>query len=120
MTAPPVSKRGFVSLAVFGAFLLMAMVAGGASAEVAFRKKAPASGDRPAEASPSGGEIGTEATPAGEGADKTPGAAQAEDKDSPEAQAQREKARADAALARKARNAQLSKQQDETTPFYQK
>jgi hypothetical protein len=118
MTAPPAWKRGFVSL---GVFLVAAMVAGGARAEVAFRKKAPASGDTPAESSPSGGDIGTEAAPAGEGAaDKAAAAAQAEDKDTPEAQAQREKARADAALARKARNAQLAKAQDETTPFYQK
>jgi hypothetical protein len=118
MTAPPVWKRGLVSV---GAFLVTLMVMGGARAEVVFRKKVPATGDAPAEASPSGGEVGTEAATAGEGAaDKAPAAPQADDKDSPEAQAQREKARADAALARQARNAQLAKERDQTTPFYQR
>jgi len=101
-----------------GVLLVAVMVASGARAEVVFRKKAPATDDAPAEASPSGGEIGTEAAPAGEGS--TSKAPQAEDKDTPEAQAQREKARADAALARQARNAQLSKEHDSTMPFYQK
>ena len=65
MTAPPVGKRGFVSLS---AVLVVVMVAGVARAEVVFRKKAPPPSDTSAgtsvEGSPSGGEIGTEAAPA--------------------------------------------------------
>jgi hypothetical protein len=121
MTAPPVWKRGFVSL---GAVLVVVMVAGVAQAEVVFRKKAPATDSSSSEASPTGGEVeGTEAAPAGEGApaaDKGSTAPQSEDKDFPEAQAQREKARADAALARQARNAQLAKEREQGTPIYQK
>jgi hypothetical protein len=122
MTAPPVWKRGFVSM---GAVLVVVvMVAGVAHAEVVFRKKAPAATDTTSgEAAPSGGEIGTEATPAGEGApaaDKANYAPQAEDKDTPEAQAQRDQARADAALKRQARNEQLKADHDKGTPFYNK
>jgi hypothetical protein len=119
MTAPPVRKRGLVSLS---AVLVVVLVGSAAHAEVVFRKKAPApqSGDDSGEASPSGGEPGTEGAPAGEAADKTPGALQAEDKDTPEAQAQRDKARADAALARQMKNAELSKHHDEGVPFYTK
>jgi hypothetical protein len=120
MTAPRVWKRGFVSM---GAVLVVVMVAGVAHSEVVFRKKAPASTDSTAEeAAPSGGEIG-EAQPAGEGApaaDKGTYAAQAEDKDTPEAQAQRDQARADAAIKRQARNAQLAQEHDKGMPFYQK
>jgi len=67
MTAPPVWKRGFVSM---GAVLVVVvMVAGVAHAEVVFRKKAPAATDTTSgEAAPSGGEIGTEAAPSGEAA----------------------------------------------------
>lgn len=118
MTASRVWKAGFVSL---GAALLVVMVAGVAHADVSFRKKAPATTDSSADqAAPSGGEPGTdEAAPAAEAA---PGssAQQAEDKDTPEAQAQRDQARADAALARQARNAQLAKDRERGTPFYQK
>jgi hypothetical protein len=121
MTAPPVWKRGFVSL---GAVVVVVMVAGVAHAEVAFRKKAPPADS--AEAAPSGGEIGadgTEAAPAGAAAPATDSgshASQADDKDFPEAQSQRDKARADAALQRQMKNAELSKQKDQGTPFYQK
>jgi hypothetical protein len=118
MTAPPVWKRGFVSL---GAVLVVVMVAGAARAEVVFRKKAPTSTDSTAEeASPSGGELGTEAAEGAPAAEKTSSAAQAEDKDSPEAQAQRDQARADAALKRQARNEQLKAEREKGTPFYQK
>ena len=121
MTAPPVWKRGFVSM---GAVLVVVvMVAGVAHAEVVFRKKAPAATDTTSgEAAPSGGEIGTEAAPSGEAApaDKSTYAPQAEDKDTPEAQAQRDQARADAALKRQARNEQLKAEHDKGTPFYNK
>jgi hypothetical protein len=115
MTAPPVWKRGFVSL---GAVLVVVMVAGGARAEVVFRKKAPPPAS--AEPAPSGGDVGTEAAPAGEPAAAVPTAPQADDKDFPEAQAQRDKARADAALERQMKNAELAKQREQGTPFYQK
>jgi hypothetical protein len=125
MTAPPVWKRGLVPLS---ALLVVVMVAASARAEVVFRKKAPKTPPAEStEASPTGGEVegSTEAAPAAEKpAEATEGssatAAQAEDKDFPEAQAQREKARADAALARQMKNAELAKQRDEGTPFYQK
>jgi hypothetical protein len=118
MTAPPVWKRGFVSLS---AVLVVVMVAGLAHAEVAFRKKKapPKDVETPAEASPSGGEVGTEAAPAGAPATEAQ-APQLEDKDFPEAQAQRDKARADAALERQMRNAELAKQREQGIPFYQK
>jgi hypothetical protein len=121
MTAPRVWKRGFVSL---GAVVLVVLVAGAAHADVAFRKKPPATTDSSSvEGSPSGGDTGdtpaTEAAPA-DGADSGPHAAQAEDKDTPEAQAQRDQQRADAALARKARNEQLTRERERGTPFYQK
>lgn len=121
MTAPPVWKRGIISL---GAVLVVVMVAGAARGEVVFRKKTPTTDS--SSASPSGGgeiEGSTEAAPSGEGApaaDKGATAPQSEDKDFPEAQAQRDKARADAALARQARNAQLARDREKTTPFYQK
>jgi hypothetical protein len=115
MTAPPVWKRGFLSL---GVVVVVVTVAGLAHAEVAFRKKAPPADS--AEASPSGGEVDTEAPPAGEAAPSGTSASQAEDKDTPEAQEQREKARADAALQRQMRNAELAKQKEQGTPFYQK
>jgi hypothetical protein len=128
MTAPPVWKRGFVSL---GAVLMVVMVAGAAHAEDrfgsfrsatftggAFRKKAPAPPAETAEPAPSGGDSATEAAPAGEAAGSA--ATQAEDKDFPEAQAQRDKARADAALQRQMKNAELAKQRDQGEPFYQK
>jgi uncharacterized membrane protein len=114
MTAPPVGKRGFVSLS---AVLVVVLVAGVANAEVVFRKKAPPAENT--EASPSGGELGTEAAPKGE-AEPATSIPQAEDKDFPEAQAQRDKARADAALARQMKNAELAKKREEGTPFYQK
>ena len=116
MTAPPVWKRGFLSL---GVVVVAVMVAGVAHAEVAFRKKAPPADG--AEASPSGGEVATDTeTPPAEAAPSGPSASQAEDKDTPEAQEQREKARADAALQRQMRNAELAKQKEQGTPFYQK
>jgi hypothetical protein len=128
MTAPPVWKRGFVSL---GVVLVVVMVAGGARAdlvlhddavfpnEAVFRKKAPPADS--AEAAPSGGEVGTEAAPAGEpGAESGSHGPQAEDKDFPEAQAQRDKARADAALQRQMKNAELAKQKEQGEPFYNK
>jgi hypothetical protein len=121
MTAPPVWKRGFVSMSAV--LVVVVMVAGVAHAEVVFRKKAPAATDTTSgEAAPSGGEIG-EAAPAGEGApaaDKANYAPQAEDKDKPEAQAQRDQARADAALKRQARNEQLKADREKGTPFYNK
>ncbi len=117
MTAARVWKRGFVSL---GAVVVVVLVAGVAHADVSFRKKAPASDSSSDQAAPSGGEPGTdEATPAGD-APSGPSATQAEDKDSPEAQAQRDQQRADAALARQARNAELEKERERGTPFYQK
>ena len=73
-----------------------------------------------AEASPSGGEVDSEAAPAGEAAPSGPSASQADDKDTPEAQEQRDKARADAALQRQMKNAELAKQKDQGVPFYQK
>jgi hypothetical protein len=108
-------------LAPLSAFLVVVMVAGVARADFVFRKKAPPA-DTSGEASPSGGEVGTEAAPAeGSGAPSTgSSASQAEDKDFPEAQAQRDKARADAALARQARNAQLQREQEKGTPIYAK
>jgi hypothetical protein len=122
MTAPPVWKRGFVSL---GAVLVVVMLTGVAHAGdgprgAAFKKKPPAPAADSEEAAPSGGDTATEAAPAGEAAASAPGAAQADDKDFPEAQAQRDKARADAALQRQMRNAELAKQKDQGTPFYQK
>jgi hypothetical protein len=117
MTAPRVWKRGFVSLS---AALVVVMVAGVAHADVSFRKKAPPATDSSAaEATPSGGEPGTDEAPA-EAAPSGPSASQAEDKDTPEAQAERDKARADAALARQARNAELARDRERGTPFYQK
>lgn len=117
MTAPPVGKRGFVSLS---AVLAVVLVAGVANAEVVFRKKAPPAENT--EASPSGGELGTESAPKGEGESgaAAPTLPQAEDKDFPEAQAERDKARADAALARQMKNAELAKKREEGEPFYQK
>jgi hypothetical protein len=117
MTAARVWKRGFVSLGA----VVVVLVAGVAHADVSFRKKAPPASDSSSDqAAPSGGEPGAdEATPAGD-APTGPSAAQAEDKDSPEAQAQRDQQRADAALARQARNAQLEKERERGTPFYQK
>jgi hypothetical protein len=124
MTAPRVWKRGFVSV---GALLVVVMGAGVgvAQAELVFRKKAPEATDTSGlEGSPSGGEAaaasGEDGKPAAEGADTGPHATQFEDKDFPEAQAQRDKARADAALARQARNAQLAKKKDDGTPVYEK
>jgi hypothetical protein len=128
MTAPTVWKRGFVPLV---ALLVVVMAAGSARADVMFRKKAPKTpAAESTEAAPTGGEVegSTEAAPAGEAAAKPaeategggPAATQADDKDFPEAQAQREKARADAALARQMKNAELAKQREEGTPFYQK
>jgi hypothetical protein len=118
MTAPPVWKRGFVSLSAV--LVVVVMAAGVARAEVVFRKKAPPADSSATESSPSGGEIGTEA-PAGEGAAPSgPPSLQAEDKDTPEAQAQRDQARADAALQRQMKNAELQKQREQGTPFYQK
>ena len=116
MTAPPVGKRGFVSLS---GVLVVVMVAGVAHAEVVFRKKAPPADSSATESSPSGGEIGTEAAPA-EAAPSGPSASQADDKDTPEAQEQRDKARADAALQRQMKNAELAKEKERGTPFYQK
>ncbi|HTA18678.1 MAG TPA: hypothetical protein VK989_05270, partial [Polyangia bacterium] len=99
---------------------MVVLVAGVARADVSFRKKAPASDSSSDQAAPSGGEPGTdEAAPAAD-APSGPSAVQAEDKDSPEAQAQRDKQRADAALARQARNAELEKERERGTPFYQK
>jgi hypothetical protein len=119
MTAPPVWKRGFVSLSAV--LVVVVMVAGVARAEVVFRKKAPPADSSATESSPSGGEIGTEAAPAGEGATPSgPPSLQAEDKDTPEAQAERDQARADAALQRQMKNAELEKQREQGTPFYQK
>jgi hypothetical protein len=122
MTAPRVWKRGLVSL---GAVLVVVwgVGVGDAHAEVKFRKKPPAASSDSSglEGSPSGGEPA-----AGEAAEAKPAdsggvpSAQADDKDFPEAQAQKEKARADAALARQARNAQLAQKKEQTTPFYQK
>src|SRR6201999_3130298 len=66
MTAPPVWKRGFVSLSAV--LVVVVMAAGVARAEVVFRKKAPPADSSATESSPSGGEIGTEGAPAGEGA----------------------------------------------------
>ena len=117
MTAPPVWKRGLASLC---AALVVVMVVGSAHAEVVFRKKAPPADG--AEASPSGGDS-TEAAPAAEGGEAAasgPSATQADDKDFPEAQAQRDKARADAALQRQMKNAELQKEKERGTPFYQK
>jgi hypothetical protein len=108
------------------AALVVVWGVGDAHAEVKFRKKPPpaASESSGLEGQPSGGEPATEGEPAAkpaEGAEGSgPAATQAEDKDFPEAQQQREKARADAALARQARNAQLAKQKEEGVPFYQK
>ena len=122
MTAPRVWKRGFVSL---GAVVLVVMGAGVARADVAFRKKPPAATDSSSlEGAPSGSDTGdtpaTETAPAEGAAEKGPYSAQAEDKDSPEAQALRDKQRADAALARQARNEQLARDKDKGTPIYQK
>ncbi len=116
MTAPRVWKRGFVSLA---AVAVVVLGMGVAHADLAFRKKPATSTDS---ASPSGGDTSAPATEGdSEGsADKGPAAIQAEDKDTPEAQAARDKARADAALARQARNEQLKREQERGTPFYQK
>jgi hypothetical protein len=122
MTAPPVWKRRFASLS---AVLVVVMVAEVAHADVMFRKKKPPAAES-TEASPSGGEAapateaGTEAPPAGEAAASSAPSAQADDKDFPEAQAQRDKARADAALERQMKNAELAKQREQGTPFYQK
>jgi uncharacterized membrane protein len=118
MTAPPVWKRGFASLS---AVLVVVMVVGSAHAEVVFRKKAPPADN--AEAAPSGGEVegSTEAAPAKTGAEGEapgPSATQADDKDFPEAQAQRDKARADAALQRQMKNAELAKERERGTPWY--
>ena len=96
MTAPRVWKCGLVSLV---AVLVVGLGVGDAHAEVKFRKKPPAATtDTGLQGSPNGsepteGEAG-EAKPA---ESTGPSAAQAEDKDFPEAQAQKEKARADAA-----------------------
>jgi hypothetical protein len=123
MTAPRVWKRGIVSM---GAVLVVVMVAGAAQADVVFRKKPPATTeDTGLEGSPSGGESSaTEGQPAGEAdkaaADKAAYAAQASDADFPEAQAIKEKKAADAALARKARAAQLAKDQEKGEPIYNK
>src|SRR5678815_3403360 len=111
MTAPRVWKRGFVTMA---AVLVVVMGAGTAHADVAFRKKAPASSDDTGlEGQPSGGDTsateGAAATEGEPGTGNKSSSGQAEDKDFPEAQQQREKSRADAALARQARNAQLAK-----------
>jgi hypothetical protein len=122
MTAPRVWKRGFVSL---GAVVLVVLGAGVARADVAFRKKPPAATDSSSlEGAPNGGDTAdapaTEAAPADGTADKGSYAPQAEDKDTPEAQALRDKQRADAALARKARNEQLARDRERGTPFYEK
>jgi hypothetical protein len=125
MTAPRVWKRGIVSLS---AVLVVVMVAGTAQADVVFRKKPPAPTDNSGlEGSPSGGDSSaTEGQPAGEATGEGAGAAkgtyipQAEDKDFPEAQAIKEKKAADAALARQARAAQLSKERDQGEPIYKK
>jgi len=119
MTAPRVWKRGFVSL-VSSVLAVVVLGMGVAHADVAFRKKPPASTD-----SSSTEGSGDTAAPATDGdnpdnAEKGPSALQAEDKDTPEAQAQREQARADAALARQMRNEQLKRERERGTPFYQK
>jgi hypothetical protein len=112
MTAPRVWKRGFVTTA---AVLVVVFGAGVAQADVAFRKKPPAATDDTGlEGSPSGGSADGTAPAEGSGA---PSSLQAEDKDFPEAQAQREKARADAALARQLKNAELAKAK-EAPPIY--
>jgi hypothetical protein len=120
MTSPRVWKCGLISLV---AALVVVWGVGDAKAEVKFRKKPPAAAADSSglEGQPSGGEPATEgeaAKPAAEGTGPT--ATQADDKDFPEAQSQKEKARADAALARQARNAQLAQKQEQGTPFYQK
>jgi hypothetical protein len=113
MTAPRVWKRGFVTTA---AVLVVVFGAGVAQADVAFRKKAPvATDDTGLEGSPSGGSADGTAPAQGEGAAGT--SLQAEDKDFPEAQAEKEKARADAALARQLKNEELKKAK-EPPPFY--
>lgn len=112
MTAPPVWKRGFVTTA---AVLVVVLGVDVAHADVAFRKKAPAATD----------DTGLEGTPSGGSSDGTapaegstpPSSLQAEDKDTPEAQSEREKARADAALARQLKNQELAKAK-EPTPYY--
>jgi cobalamin biosynthesis Mg chelatase CobN len=112
MTAPRVWKRGFVTTA---AVLVVVLGAGVAHADVVFRKKVPAATDDTGlEGSPSGSADGTAPT---EGTSTTPSASQADDKDFPEAQAQKEKARADAALARQLKNEELKKAK-EAPPFY--
>jgi hypothetical protein len=114
MTAPRVWKRGFVTTA---AVLVVVLGAGVAHADVVFRKKVPAATDDTGlEGSPSGSADGTAPT---EGTSTTPSASQADDKDFPEAQSQREKARADAALARQLKNAELAKEK-EGPPIYKK
>jgi hypothetical protein len=105
--------------------LVVVLGGGNAHAEVQFRKKAPAPSSESSglEGQPSGGEPAegeAAAKPAEGEAAPGPAATQAQDTDFPEAQQQREKARADAALARQARNAQLAKKKEEGTPFYQK
>jgi hypothetical protein len=107
------------------AALVVVWGVGDAKAEVKFRKKPPAASSESSglEGQPSGGEPGAEgeaAKPAEGGESSGPAATQAQDTDFPEAQAQKEKARADAALARQARNAQLAQQKEKGTPFYQK
>jgi hypothetical protein len=112
MTAPPVWKRGFVTTA---AVLVVVLGVDVAHADVAFRKKAPAATDDTGlEGTPSGGS--SDGTAPTEGS-PTSSSLQAEDKDFPEAQAQREKARADAALARQLKNQELAKAK-EPTPIY--
>jgi hypothetical protein len=103
-----------------GAILVVVWLAGDAHAEVQLRKKAPAGTDSTGlEGSPSGGEPGADGAE-GKPVEPLPSAPQAEDKDFPEAQAQREKARADAALARQQRNAELAKKKDAGDPLYKK
>jgi hypothetical protein len=110
------------SLVAVGVVVVLGV--GDAHAEVKFRKKPPAASSDSSglEGQPSGGEPaeGEAAKPAEGEAAPVPSATQAQDTDFPEAQQQREKARADAALARQARNAQLAKKKEEGTPFYQK
>jgi cobalamin biosynthesis Mg chelatase CobN len=114
MTAPRVWKRGFVTTA---AVLVVVFGAGVAQADVAFRKKAPAAvDDTGLEGSPSGGSADGTAPAEGSSAAGS-SALQADDKDFPEAQAQKEKARADAALARQLKNEELKKAK-EAPPFY--
>jgi hypothetical protein len=104
------------------AVLVVGLGLGDAHAEVKFRKKPPAATtDTGLEGSPSGGEPAEgEAGEAKPAESSGPAASQVEDKDFPEAQAQKEKARADAALARQARNAQLAQKKEQGEPFYTK